>query len=111
MRGDYPLSPEGRGNRRANVQRCGTLSEWSIRMTQHIEAQAHDRREFLRALARAAGLTGLGLLAGRSIAKGIAARNGDCVEGGACPSCPAFGGCRLPAASETRARVGSPERR
>jgi hypothetical protein len=68
-------------------------------------AEAMSRRDFLKALARAALAAGIGALAIR-LARGGSRRNGEkCVGEGICRGCSAFGGCGLPAALSARERA------
>ena len=58
------------------------------------------RREFLRSLARAAGLGALALLAAALIARRRpAGADGRCPYDGRCRGCPELGRCRLPQAA------------
>jgi len=59
-----------------------------------------SRREFLRSLARAAGIGALTLLAAALIAKRRpAGADGRCPYDGRCRGCPALGRCPLPQAA------------
>lgn len=65
------------------------------------------RREFLRVGARLFTLAGMGLLAGRLIAKrGITARRDSCIADGICSRCLTLGDCGHPSALSARRATG-----
>ena len=65
------------------------------------------RREFLRVGARLFTLAGMGVLAGRLIAKrGITARRDSCIADGICSRCLTLGDCGNPNALSARRAKG-----
>jgi len=73
-------------------------------MSRRNEDAGASRREFLRGVARAAALGGLGA-AGAVLAKRAgrsAASGGACVNRGVCPTCGEAAACRLPQAELAR---------
>ena len=63
----------------------------------------HSRRELFRAAGRGAALAALAAVGGALTARGRSRLPGqECVNGGICRGCPAFGGCGLPQALSAR---------